>query len=83
MPCRNTAAVVGVTLGSVSLFISLLPIVGILAWVLAPIGFVSSTVGLLVGMSRRVGRFGATWGLLSSALALLICVAWLALLRAI
>lgn len=83
MPCRNNAAVVGATLGSVSLFMSVLPVIGIVSWVLAPIGLISSTVGLLVGMSRRVGRFGATWGLLTSGLALIICVAWVALLLAI
>lgn len=83
IPGRNSAAVVGATLGSVSLFMSVLPIIGVLAWVLAPIGLVSSTAGLLVGMSRRVGRFGATWGLLTSGLALLICAAWVALLLAI
>ena len=79
---RNNAAVVGATLGSVSLFLSLIPLLGIVAWVLAPIGLLSSGIGLLVGMSRRVGRVGALWGLLTSGVALLICIAWLALVLA-
>lgn len=80
---RNNAAVVGATLGTVALFMSLLPLIGILAWVIAPIGLISSAVGILVGMARRVGRFGAWWGLLTSGMALLVCTAWVALLLAI
>ncbi len=80
---RNNAAVVGATLGSVALFLSLLPLVGIVAWVLAPIGLVTSAAGLFVGMTRRVGRVGALWGVATSALALIICLAWTALLLAL
>jgi hypothetical protein len=80
---RNNAAVVGATLGSVSLFLALLPLIGIVAWVLAPIGLLSSAAGLLVGFSRKVGRVGAMWGLLTSGLALLVCLAWTALFLAL
>jgi uncharacterized membrane protein len=80
---RNNAAVVGATLGSVSLFLSLLPIIGIVAWLLAPIALLTSTAGLVVGMVRRVGRVGAIWGLLTSGMALVVCVAWLALVLAL
>lgn len=80
---RNNAAVVGATLGSVSLFVSLIPLIGIIAWVLAPIGLLSSGIGLLVGASRRVGRVAAVWGLLASGGALLVCMAWAALILAL
>jgi hypothetical protein len=80
---RNNAAVVGATLGSVSLFLALLPVIGIVAWVLAPIALVSSGVGLLVGLRRRVGRVGALWGLLTGGLALVVCLAWAALVLAL
>jgi hypothetical protein len=80
---RNNAAVIGATLGSVSLFLALIPLIGIVAWVLAPIGLVSSGIGLLVGLSRRVGRVGAMWGLMTSGVALLVCLAWAALLLAL
>jgi hypothetical protein len=80
---RNNAAVVGATLGSVSLFLSLIPLIGIVAWVLAPIALLTSAVGLLVGMARKVGRVGAVWGLLTSGLALLVCIAWTALVLAL
>jgi hypothetical protein len=80
---RNNAAVVGATLGSVALFLSLLPLIGIVAWVLAPIGLVTSAAGLFVGMARKVGRVGALWGMATSGLALVICVAWTALLFAL
>ncbi len=80
---RNNAAVVGATLGSVALLMSVVPIIGILAWVIAPIGGVTSMVGLSAGISRRTGRFAATWGLLTSGAALAVCIAWLGLLLAI
>lgn len=80
---RNNAAVVGATLGSVSLFLALIPLIGVVAWVLAPIGLMSSVVGLVVGASRKVGRVGALWGLLTSGAALLVCLAWAALLLAL
>lgn len=73
---RNNAAVVGATLGSVSLFLALIPIVGLVSLLLAPIGLITSGVGLLVGLARRVGRAGAIWGLLTSGLALLVCLGW-------
>jgi hypothetical protein len=80
---RNNAAVVGATLGSVSLFLSLIPLIGIVAWIIAPVGLLSSGIGLLVGMSRKVGRVGAVWGLLTSGVALLVCLAWAALVLAL
>jgi hypothetical protein len=80
---RNNAAVIGATLGSVTLFLSLIPLIGIVAWILAPIGLVTSGIGLLVGVSRRVGRAGALWGLVTSGAALLVCLAWTALLLAL
>lgn len=80
---RNNAAVVGATLGSVSLFLSLIPIIGIVAWVLAPIALLTSAGGLMVGVVRKVGRVGAIWGLLTSSMALVVCMAWLALVLAL
>jgi hypothetical protein len=80
---RNNAAVIGATLGSVSMFLSLIPLIGIVAWVLAPLGLLISGIGLLVGASRKVGRVGALWGLLTSGVALLVCMAWTALLLAL
>ena len=80
---RNNAAVVGATLGSVALFVSLIPLIGIITWVLAPIGLLSSGIGLLVGVPRRVGRVAAVWGLLTSGGALLVCMAWAALILAL
>lgn len=80
---RNNPAVVGATLGSASLFLSLIPLVGLVSLLLAPIGLVSSGVGLLLGLSRRVGRVGAVWGLMTSGLALVVCFGWVSLLLAL
>ena len=57
----------------------LLPLIGIVAWLLAPIGLLTSIVGLLVGMTRKVGRVGAVWGIMTSGLALAVCMVWTAL----
>jgi hypothetical protein len=80
---RNNAAVVGATLGSVALFLSVIPLIGIVAWVLAPLGLLTSGAGLMVGISRQAGRVGAVYGLVTSGVALIICFAWLALLLAL
>ena len=80
---RNNPAVVGATLGSVSLFLALIPLVGLVSLILAPIGLLSSTAGLVIGLSRRVGRVGAVWGIMTSGLALLVCLAWASLLIAL
>jgi hypothetical protein len=76
---RNNAAVIGATLGSVSAVLSLIPLIGIVSWFLAPLGLLASGIGLLVGASRKVGRVAALWGLLTSGFALLVCMAWAAL----
>ncbi len=80
---RNNAAVVGATLGSVSLFLSLIPLIGIVAWLLAPIALLTSAAGLIVGIVRKVGRVGAIWGLMTSSMALVVCFIWLALVLAL
>ncbi|HEX6888734.1 MAG TPA: hypothetical protein VF143_11560 [Candidatus Nanopelagicales bacterium] len=80
---HNNPAVVGATLGSVALFLALLPVLGVVAWLIAPIGLLSSGIGLVLGMARKAGRVGAIWGLCTSGLALVVCVAWTALLLAL
>ena len=80
---RRNPAVVGATLGSASLFLSLIPLIGLASLLLAPIGLLSSGVGLLLGLSRRVGRVGAVWGLMTSGLALVVCFGWVSLLLAL
>lgn len=80
---RNNPAVVGATLGSVALFLSLIPLLGLVSLILAPIGLLSSGIGLLLGVSRKVGRVGAIWGVMTSGLALLVCMAWTSLLLAL
>ena len=61
----------------------MIPLVGLVSLLLAPIGLVSSGVGLLLGLSRRVGRVGAVWGLMTSGLALVVCFGWVSLLLAL
>jgi hypothetical protein len=78
---HNNFAVVGATLGSVSLFISLLPLLGALSWLLAPLGLASSTVGLGVGLVRGAGRAGALLGIVASTTSLVLGLCWVQLVR--
>lgn len=80
---RNNFAVVGATLGSVSLFLSLIPLVGLVSLLLAPIGLGASIVGLIIGVQRKVARVGAIWGILTSGLALLVCLGWALLITSL
>lgn len=77
---RNNCAVVGATVGSLALTISLLPLFGLISWLLAPLGLLISAVGLVVGLVRRTGRVGAIWGLGTSLAALVVCIGWVLLL---
>jgi hypothetical protein len=76
---HNNFAVVGATLGSISLFLALIPVFGMVAWLLAPVGLMVSGIGLLVGLWRHSGRLGASYGLVTSGLALAVCFCWLLL----
>jgi hypothetical protein len=80
---HNSFAIVGATLGSVSLFVSLLPLLGMLSWLLAPLGLATSTVGLAVGILRGAGRAGALLGIAASSLALALGLGWVLLVRMI
>lgn len=77
---HNNFAVVGATVGSIAFFLSFIPVIGLIAWLLAPLGLAISMVGLLIGLPRRTGRFGALYGLLTSGAALVVCFGWLLLL---
>ena len=76
---HNGFAVVGATLGSAALAVSLLPLLGMVSWILAPAGMVLSAVGLLLGFVRHAGRMGALLGIATSSIALAICLAWVLL----
>jgi hypothetical protein len=78
---HNNFAVIGATIGTASLFISLLPVFGVLSWLLAPLGLVASTVGLGVGLFRGAGRAGALLGIAASSVSLALGLGWLLLVR--
>lgn len=79
---HNNCAVVGATVGSLALTISLVPLFGLISWLLAPLGMIISAIGLVVGLVRRTGRVGAIWGLVTSLAVLGVCVGWVLLLLA-
>ncbi|PKW13405.1 DUF4190 domain-containing protein [Saccharopolyspora spinosa] len=64
-------AITGLVLGLCALLFSLIPLIGVIAWVLAPLGLIFGIIGL------RSHKGMAITGIATSAVALIICVAWL------
>ncbi|MEV0698008.1 DUF4190 domain-containing protein [Saccharopolyspora sp. NPDC050389] len=64
-------AITGLVLGLCALLFSLIPFIGVIAWVLAPLGLIFGIIGL------RARKGMAITGIATSAVALVICIAWL------
>ncbi|HEX8554083.1 MAG TPA: hypothetical protein VF695_05200 [Sphingomonas sp.] len=66
----GTAAMV---LGIIALVLSIIPIIGFVSWILAPLAIIFGIIGL-----NRAGapKGGAIAGLATGGVALLICLAW-------
>lgn len=75
-PQGNGLAVASLVLGILSILFVWIPIVGLVSWVLAPVGLVLG----LVGLSRPGGRGMAIAGSICSGVGLLGCIAWVVLL---
>lgn len=71
---KNGNATASLTLGIIALVLSFAPLVGMVAWVLAPLGLV---FGGLAG-GKPVGQGARLAGLITSGLALLVCLVWAA-----
>lgn len=63
-------AIAGLVLGLCALLFSLIPIIGMIAWVLAPLGLIFGIIGL------RAHKAMAITGIATSAVALVVCIAW-------
>jgi hypothetical protein len=71
-PQGNGLAVASLVLGILSILFAWIPIIGMIAWILAPLGLVLG----LVGLSKPAGKGMAIAGSICSGIGLLICLLW-------
>jgi hypothetical protein len=69
------APVTSIWCGGGALLVSWIPVLGMVAWLLAPLGLVFGLIGLRRGKTEH--KVMSWLGIVASGLALLICVAWL------
>lgn len=74
----NGLAIASMVLGILSIVSAIIPIIGIIAWVLSPLGLILG----FVAMGKPGGRGMAIAGVVTSAIGLLICIAWAGLFGA-
>src|SRR5436190_7492498 len=68
----NGMAVASLVLGILSVLTGWIPIVGLVAWILAPLGLIFG----FLAIGKPNGKGMAIGGLITSGLGLLICIAW-------
>lgn len=74
----NGMAVASLVLGILSILFVWIPFVGLVSWILAPIGLVLG----LVALGKPVGRGMAIAGSICSGIGLLGCIGWVVLIGA-
>ena len=72
----NGLAVASLVLGILSILFVWIPFVGLVSWILAPIGLVLG----LVALNKPFGRGMAIAGSICSAIGLLGCIGWVVLI---
>lgn len=77
-PASNGLATGGFVVALVGAVLAFVPLLGVVAWVICPIGLVLSIVGLTVAVKRGAGRGLAIAGVVLGAAGLLVCFLWLA-----
>jgi hypothetical protein len=75
----NGMAVASLVLGVLSILFVWIPFVGLISWVLAPIGLVLG----LVALGKPSGRGLAIAGAICSGIGLLGCIGWVVLIGAV
>lgn len=74
----NGLAVASLVLGILSILFVWIPFIGLVSWILAPIGLVLG----LVALNKPYGRGMAIAGSICSAIGLLGCIGWVVLIGA-
>lgn len=72
------AAVASLVLGIIGLICSIIPIIGLISWLIAPAALVTG----LLGLKSETNRGTAIGGLVTGGIALIICILWLLLFGA-
>lgn len=71
-PSSTGLAVGSLVTGIIALLLSLIPVIGLISWILAPAGLIMG----IVAVSKPAGKGLAIGGIVTSAIALIICVLW-------
>ena len=71
-PQSNGLAVASLVVGIIALLLALIPLVGVISWILAPAGLIMG----FMSVGKPVGKGLAIGGLVTSGIALLICILW-------
>ncbi|MGZ9113393.1 MAG: hypothetical protein ACXW3K_02120 [Brevundimonas sp.] len=71
-PQTNGLAIASLVIGIIALVLSWIPLIGFISWILAPAGLIMGFIAL----GKPVSKGMAVGGLITSALALLICILW-------
>lgn len=72
-PQSNGLGVASLVLGILSIVFGLIPVIGLISWILAPVGLVLG----LVALGKPFGRGVTISGLVTSGIGLAICILWL------
>ena len=75
----NGMAVASLVLGILSVLTAWIPILGLVAWILAPLGLIFG----FLAINKPNGKGLAIGGLITSGLGLLICILWVTFLGAV
>lgn len=68
----NGLAIASLVLGILSIVFGIIPVIGLISWILAPVGLVLGFMAL----GKPTGRGMAIGGTVTSGIGLLICILW-------
>ena len=68
----NGLGIAALITGIIALVLSIIPLIGIISWLLAPIAIILG----IIGMNQNAPRGTAIGGLATGGLALIICILW-------
>lgn len=71
-PPSTGLAIGSLVVGIIALLLAIIPIIGMLSWILAPAGLI---MGVLA-VNKPAGKGLAIGGIVTSVLALLVCILW-------
>jgi hypothetical protein len=79
----NGLATAGFVCGLLGALLSLIPIIGVVAWVLGPLGVIFGAIGWAHAIERQRGKGLAISGVILGVIAIVMCVLWIVALSSI